>query len=333
MKSADVLITGASGFLGSAVAHKLVAAGYRVAALVRPSSPRAHLAGLDLDFREGDVRDAQSIRKAVVGARYVVHAAAVYRLWCPDPREIYETNVDGTRIVMCEALRAGVERIVYTSSVATLAPKHNGSLGDESVSLDESDGIGPYKTSKIMAERIVAKMIDEDALPAVIVHPSTPIGPRDVRPTPTGRIIVEAARGRVPAFVDTGLNLVHVDDVAEGHVAALQRGRIGERYILGGQNVHFRDMLFELAGIMGRRGPLIRLPHAVALPVAYAAEAMARVTGREPLATVDGVRMARQHMFFESGKAERELGYRARPHISGLEDAVTWFRSAGYLRH
>jgi dihydroflavonol-4-reductase len=331
MSSADVLVTGASGFLGSAVAAKLVGGGYRVAALVRASSPRAHLAGLDLDFREGDLRDEASIRKALAGVRYLVHVAAVYRLWSRDHAEIFDSNVAGTRTIMREALRAGVERIVHTSSVCTLRLRPDGTPADESFSLAENEGIGAYKTSKIIGEGLVRQMVAEEGLPAVIVNPSTPIGPRDVRPTPTGRIIVEAARGRIPAFVDTGLNLVHVDDVAEGHVAALRQGRIGERYILGGQNVLFRDMLLEIAAIVGRRQPLIRLPRAIALPVAYAAEAIASVTGREPLATVDGVRLAKDHMFFESRKAERELGYRARPHVAGLEDAVSWFRNAGYL--
>ena len=332
MSTADVLITGASGFLGSAVAGKLVDAGYRVAALVRPLSPRAHLAGMDLDFREGDLRDEASIRKALTGVRYLVHVAAVYRLWSRDRDEIFATNVAGTRTIMREALRTGVERIVYTSSVCILRLRPDGTPADESRSLGENEGIGAYKTSKIKAEGIVRKMVRDEGLPAVTVNPSTPIGPRDVRPTPTGRIIVEAARGRIPAFMDTGLNLVHVDDVADGHVAALRQGRIGERYILGGQDVFFRDMLSEIAGIVGRRGPLVRLPRAVALPIAYASEAIACVTGREPLATVDGVRMAKDHMFFESAKAERELGYRARPHVDGLEDAVSWFRNAGYLR-
>ncbi|HJY17196.1 MAG TPA: NAD-dependent epimerase/dehydratase family protein, partial [Xanthobacteraceae bacterium] len=231
------LITGASGLVGSAVTKKLVSAGHRVRALVRSTSPRAHLAELDLEYAVGDIRDAESVRRAMAGARYVFHVAADYRLWARDPREIYAANVDGTRIMMQEALNAGVERVVYTSSVATLALPKDGTAADESVPLTIEAGIGAYKRSKIAAERVVEAMVAEHQLPAVIVNPSTPIGPGDIKPTPTGRIIVEAARGRIPGFLDTGLNLVHVDDVADGHLAALERGAIGERDILGGENV------------------------------------------------------------------------------------------------
>jgi len=331
MRKADVLITGASGFIGSAVAHKLVASGYSVRAMVRPSSPRHHIAGLDLDFCEGDLRDEVSIERAVQNVKYVFHIAADYRLWAAHPEEIFATNVGGTRTVMREALRAAVERIVYTSSVATLALTPDGSPADETCSMSEKEGIGAYKRSKIAAERVVTDMVRQNALPAVIVNPSAPVGPRDVRPTPTGRIIVEAARGRVPAFVDTGLNLVHVDDVAQGHLAALRRGKIGSRYILGGQNVSFGKMLNDIAGLVGRRPAHIRLPHWAVLPVAYASEAMAHVTGREPFATVEGVRMSKHVMFFKTAKAEEELGYRSRPYLEGLADAVSWFSDAGYL--
>jgi dihydroflavonol-4-reductase len=331
MRKADVLITGASGFIGSAVAHKLVASGYSVRAMVRPSSPRHHIAGLDLDFCEGDLRDEVSIERAVQNVKYVFHIAADYRLWAAHPEEIFATNVGGTRTVMREALRAAVERIVYTSSVATLALTPDGSPADETCSMSEKEGIGAYKRSKIAAERVVTDMVRQNALPAVIVNPSAPVGPRDVRPTPTGRIIVEAARGRVPAFVDTGLNLVHVDDVAQGHLAALRRGKIGSRYILGGQNVSFGKMLSDIAGLVGRRPAHIRLPHWAVLPVAYASEAMAHVTGREPFATVEGVRMSKHVMFFKTAKAEEELGYRSRPYLEGLADAVSWFSDAGYL--
>jgi dihydroflavonol-4-reductase len=213
--------------------------------------------------------------------------------------------------------------------VATLSLKHT--PADETSPLSEEQGIGAYKRSKIAAERLVEAMIARDKLPAVIVNPSTPIGPRDVKPTPTGRIIVEAALGKIPAFVDTGLNLVHVDDIADGHIAALKQGVIGERYILGGTNVLFADMLADIARMVGRKPPTVRIPHSVAMPVAYAAEAIAWVTGREPFATVDGIRMAKHHMFFTAAKAERELGFRPRPYLQGLEDAISWFRQAGYL--
>jgi dihydroflavonol-4-reductase len=329
--SAQTLVTGASGFVGSAVARTLVGAGFRVRTLVRRGSQRFHLEGLDLEFVEGDLRDAVSVRRAIAGTRYVFHVAADYRLWARDPREIYAANVDGTRNVMREALRAGVERVVYTSSVATLGLRPDGSAADESVALAEVEGIGAYKRSKIAAERLVERMIASEGLPAVVVNPSTPIGPRDVKPTPTGRIIVEAARGRIPGFVDTGLNLVHVDDVAEGHLAAVKRGIIGQRYILGGTNVAFADMLADIARLVGRNPPRWRIPRAAAMPVAYAAEAMARFTGREPFATVDGIRMAAHRMYFTAAKAERDLGFRPRPYMQGLEDAIRWFRQAGYL--
>jgi dihydroflavonol-4-reductase len=326
-----VLVTGASGFVGSAVARCLVEAGFAVRALVRSKSPRAHLAGLDLDFLEGELRDRKSLERAMAGMRYVFHVAADYRLWAHDPGEIFASNVEGTRNVMEEAMRAGVERVVYTSSVATLGLRPDGTAADESVPLSEEQGIGAYKRSKIAAERLVEAMVAERGLAAVIVNPSTPIGPRDVRPTPTGRIIVEAAKGRIPAFVDTGLNLVHVDDVASGHLAALRHGRIGERYILGGQNVLFAQMLADIAGLVGGRPPRIRLPWRALIPVAFAAEAIANLTGHEPFATLNGVYMAKHRMFFVSTKAEQALAYRSRHYGEGIEDAVRWFRDCGYL--
>jgi dihydroflavonol-4-reductase len=329
--AAQTLITGATGLVGSAVARKLVAEGFAVRALVRPGSPRFHLNGLDLEFVAGDIRDAQSVRSAMAGVRYVFHVAADYRLWARDPSEIFAANVEGTRVVMQEANNARVERIVYTSSVATLALRDDGSPADETIPLTVDEGIGAYKRSKIAAERLVEAMIASDSLPAVIVNPSTPIGPRDIKPTPTGRIIVETARGRVPGFLDTGLNLVHVDDVAEGHLAALKRGVIGQRYILGGENVLLADMLAEIAGMVGRRAPRWRIPRAVAIPMAYAAEGAAHLTGRAPFITLNGIRMAEHHMFFTADKAKRDLGFRPRPYREALEDAIRWFRAAGYL--
>jgi dihydroflavonol-4-reductase len=326
-----VLLTGASGFVGSAVARRLRAAGFPVRALVRTTSPVAHLSDLGLDFVTGDLRDAASVRQAMVGIRYLFHVAADYRLWARNPDELTQTNVAGTRLLMQEAMRAGVERVVYTSSVATLAARTDGVSADETMPLTEDKAIGVYKRSKVAAERAVEALIAE-GLPAVIVNPSTPIGPRDVKPTPTGRIIVEAASGRMPAFVDTGLNMVHVDDVAEGHFAAFERGRIGERYVLGGQNATLADILATVAGAVGRRPPRIRIPRQALMPFAHVTEAIARVTGREPMLTRDGLRMSKNKMFFSSAKAEAELGYRARPYREGITDAIEWFRRAGYLR-
>ncbi len=327
-----ILVTGAAGFVGSAVARALMGAGFEVRALVRPTSPRANLADLDVEIREGDMRDPDAVARAVAGARFVMHVAADYRLWAPDPNDILRANCDGTRTVMRAALNAGIERIVYTSSVATLAASKSGDSADETKPLRVENAIGAYKKSKILAEQIVAAMIAEERLPAVIVHPSTPIGPRDIKPTPTGRIIVEAARGRMPGYVDTGLNLVHVDDVAEGHIAALQHGGVGEHYILGGQNVSLAAMLAEIAALSGRRPPRLRVPRGILYPLASFAEARARRTRREPFLTRDGLRMSEYRMFFSSAKAERELGFRARPYRQGLADALTWFRQHGYLQ-
>jgi dihydroflavonol-4-reductase len=327
-----VLVTGASGFVGSAVARKLVDRGFKVRALVRPTSPRFHLHGLDLEFAVGDLLRPETVRPAMADVRYVFHVAADYRLWARDRTEILTNNVTSTRVVMEEALHAGVERVVYTSSVATLAVRKDGTSVDETFPLDEARAIGVYKRSKVAAERLVERMIAEQKLPAVIVNPSTPIGPRDVKPTPTGRIIVEAALGRMPAFVDTGLNLVHVDDVAAGHLAALDRGKIGERYVLGGQNVHLSEMLTEIAKLLGRRPPRIRMPRSAIVPLAIMAETIARFTGREPLVTMDALRMSKYRMFFTTAKAERDLGITARPFTQALADAIDWFRGAGYLK-
>src|SRR5215510_13855623 len=275
-----LLVTGASGFVGSAISNAAHAQGYRVRVLVRRSSPRTNIAPTD-EVVVGDICDRASLAAALRGVRYLVHAAADYRLWSPAPDEIIRTNVEGTRAIMEEALRAGVERIVHTSSVATLALR-DGAPADETRRLSASAAVGAYKQSKVIAERLVEDMVEQQRLPAVIVNPSTPIGPRDVKPKPTGRIIVEAASGRMPGFVDTGLNLVHVDDVAAGHLAALDRGKIGERYLLGGENVYLRDMLAEIAAIVGRRPPKLRLPLAPLFPLAVLAEGVGLITGREP---------------------------------------------------
>ncbi len=326
-----VLVTGAAGFLGSAVMRQALARGCRVRVLVRASSPRANLAGLPVEIAEGDMRDPDAMARAAAGVRYLFHVAADYRLWAPDPEEIVRTNLAGTETVMRAARQAGVERIVYTSSVATLRVAGATAPVDERAAMDGDEAIGAYKRSKVLAERAVERMVAQDGLPAVIVNPSTPIGPRDVRPTPTGRIIVEAATGKIPAFVDTGLNLAHVDDVALGHFLALARGQVGERYILGGQDVTLRQMLHDIAALTGRKAPTLQLPRWPLVPLAHAAQAVARLTGKEPFLTVDGLKMSQYRMFFSSDKARRDLGYAPRPYQEGLRDALDWFREAGYL--
>jgi dihydroflavonol-4-reductase len=287
---------------------------------------------LRVEIVEGDLRDVESLIRAMAGIRYVFHVAADYRLWARNPQDIVRTNVEGTRNLMNAALRAGVERTVYTSSVATLKARPDGKASDETFRLEAQSAVGAYKYSKVVAERLVETMVAEQKLAAIIVNPSTPIGPGDVRPTPTGRVIVEAAAGRMPAYVDTGLNLVHVDDVAAGHLAALQSGRIGERYILGGQDVLLGDMLREIARQVERAPPRLRLPRRLIFPIAYGAEAIARFTGREPFVTTTGLRLAKDRMFFTSAKAERELGYRARPYSEAIAEAIAWFRQHGYLK-
>ena len=330
-----VLVTGASGFVGSAVARRLIARGLQVTALIRASSPTVNLEGLEIEAAIGDMTDEESVARAAKGARYLFHVAADYRLWARDPEDIVRANRTGTEAVMRAALRAGVERVVYTSSVATLgAPPGSGRFdpADESAPLTEQTAIGAYKRSKVIAERLVERMAAEQGLPVVIVNPSTPIGPRDVKPTPTGRIIVEAATGKVPAFVDTGLNLAHVDDVAEGHLLALDKGRIGQRYILGGQDVTLRRMLGDIAALAGRKAPTINLPRGPLYPLASLFEAAAQITGKEPMLTRDALTMSKRMMYFTSAKAQAELGYSARPYREALADAMAWFGAHGYLK-
>ena len=325
-----VLVTGASGFVGAAVARALAAQGARLRLLVRATSDRTNVARLDAELVEGDLRDESSVRRAAEGVRYLFHVAADYRIWAPDPEEIVRNNRAGTLAVMNAARAAGVERLVYTSSVATLKPL-DGGAADETRPATPEQAVGAYKRSKVVAERLVEAMA-ADGLPVVIVNPSTPIGPRDVKPTPTGRIVVEAANGKMPAYVESGLNLVHVDDVAAGHLLALAKGRIGERYILGGQDVSLGGMLGEIARIVGRKPPSVVIPRAPLFPLAYANEAWCRLTGKtDPFLTVDSLKMAAHNMYFSSAKAEDELGYRARPYAEALRDAVDWFRAAGRI--
>ena len=326
---ARVLVTGASGFVGSAIAGALRQRGYRVRTFARASSSRANLDPRD-EAAVGDILDPKSLDAAFEDVDQIVHAAADYRLWARDPAEVLRANVEGTRLVMEAARRAGVARVVHVSSTATIQAG-DGAPSDETAPAAVIPEIGNYKRSKILGERLVEQMAARDGLPVVIVNPSTPIGPRDVKPTPTGRIIVEAAAGRMPVYVETGLNLAHVDDVAAGVVAALECGRIGERYILGGENVTLSDMLAAIAPMVGRRPPRVRLPIGVIYPFAFGAEALAHLTGRTPFATREGLRLARKTMFFSDAKARRELGYTTRPYTEGLADAIAWFRTAGYI--
>lgn len=325
-----VLITGATGFVGSRVARALAARGARLRLLVRPGGDRRNLSGIAADLVEGDLTDAPSLGRAVAGCRQVFHVAADYRLWVPDRAAMLRTNVEGTRALLAAARAAGVERIVHTSSVATLGLAANGGSADETTPLDPHHLIGPYKRSKYLAEQVALEAA-RAGLPVVIVNPAAPIGPGDVKPTPTGRIVLDAARGRMPAFVDTGLNVVHVDDVAAGHVLAAERGRIGERYTLGGENLSLGALLALIAAASGRNPPKIRLPIGPLWPVAVAAEGLAHLTGRAPALTRDTLAMARQRMFFSSAKAASELGYTARPAAEAIADALAWFRAEGRL--
>ena len=327
-----VLVTGAAGFVGSAVVRALLSQGAAVRTFMRPTSDAGNLDDLPVERALGDLRDRRSVDRAIKGCEAVFHVAADYRLWVPEPKEMFDNNVNGTRNVMEAAGEAGVARIVYTSSVATLGLPCDDDAADEDTPATQDDMIGPYKQSKFAAEALVRTMIAERGLPAVIVHPSTPIGPWDRRPTPTGQIIVEAASGHMPAYVDTGLNMVHVDDVAEGHILALKHGKPGERFILGGDNLTLKQILTQIAEVTGRPAPRIQVPHNVVMPIAALAEMWGRISNREPFVTLDGVRLARKKMFFTSARAMRRLGYRPRPAADAIVDAIDWFNRHGYLR-
>jgi dihydroflavonol-4-reductase len=324
------LVTGATGFVGSAVARALCQSGWQVRALVRANSDQRNLRQLPVELATGDLNDQGSLEKAASGCDGLFHVAADYRLGVADPSELYRNNVEGTRKVLAAARRAGVARIVYTSSVATIGLPADGSPGTEDTPSALTDMIGHYKRSKFLAEELVRESVQAQA-PVIIVNPSTPIGPGDIKPTPTGQMVLDAAAGRTPAYVDTGLNIVHVDDVAAGHLHAFERGRIGERYILGGENMSLREILTQICRLAARPPPRIRVPHSALLPIAYASEALARVTGRGTRVTVEAVRMARKRMYFSSEKAVRELGYGWRPPVVAFEDALFWFGQQGLL--
>ncbi len=325
------LVTGATGFVGAAVARALARRGHNLRFLVRAGSDRRNLAGLKAELCEGDLAVPQSLAAAVRGCRYVLHVAADYRLWVPDPAVMRRVNVDGTVALLKAAQAAGVERCVYTSSVAALGLNKNGAPADETTFVHEDQLIGAYKRSKYDAEMAVRKLVllGQDI---VIVNPSTPIGHGDIKPTPTGKMVLDAARGRMPAYVNTGLNVVHVDDVGDGHVLALEQGRSGESYILGGENLMLRDLLKLIARQARKRAPLLRLPILPLMPVAAVLEAVAATSGKPPLMTREMLAMARKKMFFTSAKAIRELGYSPRPAAEAVEDALDYFATQGMLK-
>lgn len=323
MKS--TLVTGATGFLGWHVASLLIERGHKVRALCRPSS---RLRELDAERVEGDLRDAASLERAVAGCDRVFHVAADYRLWSRHSEELYQSNVEGTRNLLNASQRAGIERVVYTSTVGCIGiPKDR--PGDEKAPADERSMAGHYKRSKWLAEQIAIQKARE-GFPIVIVNPTAPVGDHDWKPTPTGKIILDFLRDRIPAFIDTGLNLVDARDVAEGHLLAAERGRVGERYILGAENLTLRQILERLASLAGKKAPTMRIPYLVALTAGITSTALASITGKEPRAPLEGVRMARKKMFVSHAKATRDLGFQPKPINDALLRAITWFRENGY---
>lgn len=325
------LVTGATGFVGSAVLRHLVEAGHEVRALVRPSSDRRNLQDVACEPVIGDLTDRTSLENAASGCEAVFNVAADYRLWVTDPDAMYRANVDGTRNVLLAAAEAGAARIVHTSSVAAIGMRDDGASADEETHAEVERLVGPYKRSKFLSDVEARRLAAEEGVPVVVVNPAAPFGPRDTRPTPTGRMVVEVGRGRMPAYIDTGLNVVHVDDVARGHLLAHDKGVIGERYILGGDNMALRDILEVIARHLGRAPPRIRLPRVPLFPVAWIAEAVGRLAGFEPALTIDALRMAKRPMYYSSDKAKRVLGYAPRPGVEALRDAADWYRDNGYF--
>ena len=329
-------VTGATGFLGSHVARVLSEQGAGLRLLVRPTSDLRNVDGLNADRVVGDLRDAGSIEKTLSGCDVVFHVAADYRLWVRDPAEMYRSNVEGTRSLLEAARKQGVRRVVYTSSVATMGfhgtngHAGGGKVADEQSPVGIADMIGHYKRSKFMAEQVAIEAA-RSGVDVVIVNPTTPIGERDIKPTPTGRIVVDFLKRKFPAYVETGLNLVDASECARGHIQALEKGRSGERYILGGENLTLKQILDRLAAITGLPSPTVKLPYFFALAAGVVDETVTgRILGREPRATIDAVRMGRKMMFVSSAKAERELGWRTVPVDAALRRSVEWFRGNGY---
>ena len=323
------LVTGGTGFVGANLVRELLADGHRVRVLARKGGDRRALEGCDVEIAEGDLLDAGAVRAAVAGAERVFHVAADYRLWAPDPAVLYRANVDGTRHVLEAASRAGAARVVYTSTVGALGIPEDGTPGDETTPSSLADMVGAYKASKFLAERVADEQAARGA-PVVIVNPSTPVGPWDVKPTPTGQMIVDFLAGKMFGSLDTGLNLVHVRDVARGHILAAERGRPGARYILGHRNMSLLEIFRALSAITGLPAPRFRVPYAVAWLAALGMESWARVSGRAPQVPLTAVRMARKRMYFDAGRAVRELGLPQTPVETALREAVDWFTARGY---
>ena len=324
-------LTGATGFLGSHVARALASQGADLRLLVRPDSNKKNIEGLRADLVTGDLRDPASLEKGIAGCEVVYHVAADYRLWVRDPEEMYRANVQGTRAILEAARKNNIRRVVYTSSVATMGFTLDSQPADECSPVSIDSMIGPYKRSKFMAEQVAIEAA-RDGMDVVIVNPSTPVGERDIKPTPSGRIIVDFLKRKFPAYVDTGLNLVDVEECARGHIAALEKGRSGERYILGGENLTLKQILDKLAAITGLPSPTIRVPYVLALATGVVDEVInGRIRGKEPRATIDAVRMGRKKMFVSSAKAESELGWKIVPVDDALRRAVEWFRENAYV--
>ena len=329
----SAFLTGGTGFVGASLTRLLLAKGLKVKALARKGSDRRNLAGLDVEIVEGDLLNGDAIARGVAGCRYVFHVAADYRIWVPNPADMYRANVDGTELVLRAAAKAGAERIVHCSSVAAIKLPNDHAPVDETSeypSLDEI--VGDYKKSKYLSDVLARKLAKEDGLPVVIVNPAAPIGPRDIKPTPTGRIVVDFLNGRMPSYIDTGMNVVHVDDVALGHWLAATKGRTGERYILGGENLTLKQVLDQLAEVSGHAAPRFKTPYAVAYAFGAVDTAIARMRGVEPMAPLDAIKMAKHYMWFSSAKAARELGYQSRPARLALKDAADWFTANGYVK-
>ena len=325
-----VFLTGATGFVGSHVARSLAAQGADLRLLVRPASDLRNIQELQAERVIGDLRDTASLKKAVAGCDVIFHVAADYRLWVRDPEQMYRSNVEGTRAILEAARENQVRRVVYTSSVATMGFQSNGHLADEDSPVSLANMIGPYKRSKFMAEEIAVEA-GRSGMDVVVVNPTTPVGERDIKPTPTGRIVVDFLKKKFPAYVDTGLNLVDVAECARGHVAALEKGKSGERYILGGENLTLKQILDKLAVITGLPSPSIKVPHLVALATGVVDQVFTGyIRNREPRATIDAVRMGRKKMFVSSSKAERHLGWKIVPVDGALRRAVEWFQANGY---